>query len=181
MGRVGSEGAKLVINELSLPLTVDQFVEKLDTEYVKVFTELVPPMPGAVKLIKHLHSKGVPIAVATSSKQFTFDLKTKHHPELFSLFNHIIVASSEPEITKGKPDPQTFLVCASRFNNPPKDMSKCLVFEDSVSGVQAANAAGMVSVWVPDPRMEKDAVKSFLTLNSLEEFKPEDFGLPAYD
>lgn len=181
MGRVGREGAQLMIDKCSLPLSVDQFVERIGQEYEKIFVEPVEPMPGAVRLIKHLSAKGVPIAVATSSSSKAFDWKVKHHQELFSLFNHIIVASAEPEITKGKPDPQTFLVCASRFKVKPEKMSNCLVFEDSPSGIQAANSAEMISVWIPDPRMPTDAAKPFATLASLEQFKPEDFGLPAYD
>ncbi|KAJ6217334.1 hypothetical protein RDWZM_008491 [Blomia tropicalis] len=181
MGRTGMEGCQIMVRELNLPISVEQFASEIDEEYRKIFSEYVPLMPGAERLVKHLASKGVPIAIATSSKGFTFRLKTKPHKELFSNFHHILVASEDPEIVRGKPDPQTFLVCASRFSNPPTNMSNVLVFEDSVAGVQAANAAGMKSVWVPDPRMSKDLVTPWLQLNTLEEFKPELYGLPAYD
>ena len=181
MGRTGAEGSQIIINDLSLPLTLDQYAEQVDQEFRKVFSNYVPFMPGAERLVRHLHANKIPIAVATSSKGFTFELKTKPHKEFFKLFHHIVIASDDPEITQGKPDPQTFLVCASRFENPPKDTSTCLVFEDSTAGVEAANRAGMKSIWVPDPRMPKDAASPFLTLNSLEEFKPEQFGLPPFD
>lgn len=138
-------------------------------------------MPGAEKLIKHLHSKQIPIALATSSARFTFEMKTKPHKEIFSLFDPIVIASDDPEISKGKPDPQPFLVAASRFKNPPKDMSNVIVFEDSINGVQAANAAGMKSIWVPDHRVSKKSITAALILDSLEDFKPEDFGLPPFD
>lgn len=181
MGRKFAEGAQIVIDELSLPIDVNKYAELVDIEYQKVFSNFVPTMPGAEKLVRHLHAKGVPIAVATSSKGFTFKLKTSHHPELFSLFEHVLIASEDEEIVRGKPDPQTFLVAARRFRQPPKDMANVLVFEDSQAGIEAANAAGMISVWVPDPRMPKDLAKPKLKLSSLEEFKPEDFGLPSYD
>ena len=180
-GRTGPDGCKIMVAELKLPLTWKEYSDLVDAEYQKVFAQYIPPMPGAEKLVRHLAAKGVPIAVATSSKGFTFRLKTKPHGELFSLFDHIVIASEDPEISKGKPDPQTFLVAAKRFKNPPTDMKNVLVFEDAVTGVQAANAAGMRSVWVPDHRMPLDAAKPFLYLKSLEDFKPEDFGLPAYD
>lgn len=170
-----------MVAELNLPLTWEECSSLFDAEYHKVFSQYIPPMPGAEKLVRHLAAKGIPIAVATSSKGFTFRLKTKPHSELFSLFDHIVIASEDPEIKKGKPDPQTFLVAAKRFKNPPTDMKNVLVFEDAVTGVQAANAAGMRSVWVPDRRMPLDAAEPYLHLKSLEDFKPEDFGLPAYD
>ncbi|KAH9404730.1 Pseudouridine-5'-phosphatase [Tyrophagus putrescentiae] len=176
-GRTGPDGCKIMVAELKLPLTWEEYSDLVDAEYQKVFAQYIPPMPGAEKLVRHLAAKGVPIAVATSSKGFTFRLKTKPHV----FFDHIVIASEDPEISKGKPDPQTFLVAAKRFKNPPTDMKNVLVFEDAVTGVQAANAAGMRSVWVPDHRMPLDAAKPFLYLKSLEDFKPEDFGLPAYD
>ncbi|KAH9418563.1 Pseudouridine-5'-phosphatase [Dermatophagoides pteronyssinus] len=182
MGRINPEGAQIIINELQLPLTVDEYTQQVDEEYRKVFSDYVPLMPGAERLIRHLYQHGIPIAIATSSKQFAFDLKTKHHQELFKLFHHIVVASNDPEIVRGKPDPQTFLVCARRFEPPPpmEKMSNVLVFEDSVAGIQAANAAGMQSVWVPDPRLPKNSCEPSLLLNSLLDFRPEQFGLPAF-
>lgn len=181
MGRPGPDGCKILVRECNLPMTWEEYSKMVDVEYQKIFSQFIPAMPGAERLVRHLHGKGVPIAVATSSKGFTFRLKTKPHAELFSLFDHIVIASEDPDIQRGKPDPQTFLVAASRFASPPIDISTVLVFEDSVTGVQAGNAAGMKSIWVPDPRMPRDAVVPYLTLNSLEEFKPEQFGLPAYD
>ena len=181
MGRTGPEVSRMIVEMLELPVTKEEFQELVDKEYREVFSKPVPILPGAFKLVKHLHKHGVPIAVATSSKGFTFDLKTKHHPDLFSLFHHIVTASEDPEIIRGKPDPQTFLVCAQRFPNPPKEMSQCLVFEDSVAGIQSGNSAGAYTVWIPDKRMDRSLIKPYITLDSLEQFKPEDFGLPPYD
>ena len=49
------------------------------------------------------------------------------------------------DVTVGKPDPQVFLVAASRLDVPP---SQCLVVEDAAAGVEAARRAGMLSVGV---------------------------------
>ena len=68
-----------------------------------------------------------------------------------------------------------------------KELSEILVFEDGVLGVQAcANTNGMNCIWVPDPEMlkidhSKNDLKFVEQLSSIEEFKPELYGLPSYE
>lgn len=181
MGRTGPEGADILIRKHSLPITVDQYLTIIDEEYKIVFAGDIEILPGAERLIRHLHQNQIPIAVATSSTKLAFDLKISHHKDLFKLFDHFVIAPEEPEIKRGKPDPKTFLIAAERFKTPPTDMSKVLVLEDSVAGIQAANNAGMLSVWVPDSRTPKNLASPTLILNSLQEIRPEFFGLPSFD
>lgn len=172
-----------MIDLVGIPLKIDEFIKEFDP----IFEELVKNvkfMPGAERIVKHFHKHSIPMAVATSSSAEEFQLKTKNLPDLFEpgkYFHHILTAGSDAEIERGKPDPQTFLVCAKRFD-PPADPSKILVFEDSGNGVLAGLAAGMQVVQVPDPAIiAHNTVKPTLIIDSLENFKPEIFGLPRFE
>lgn len=127
LGTPEQDTAKIAVTEMNLPLTPEEFLviykEKVDAELQN--PEL---MPGAKELVRHLHKNDIPIAVATSSSQHSMELKTKNHQELFKLFHHIVCGSTDPDVKHGKPAPDIFLVCASRFPDKPKP-EQCLVLK----------------------------------------------------
>lgn len=95
------------------------------------------------------------------------------------MFHHV-VCGTDPVLTRGKPAPDIFLICAGRFpGNPPA--SKCLVFEDSVNGVKAALAAGMQVVMIPDKRVPYEEWKhATLRIDSFNDMSFGLFGLPPF-
>ncbi|KAJ8918909.1 hypothetical protein NQ315_016811 [Exocentrus adspersus] len=177
LGTPEKDTARIAVTELKLPLSPEEFL-KIYKE--KVNKELQNPvlMPGAKELVKHFYKNEIPIAVATSSSQDSMELKTQHHQDLFKLFHHIVCGSTDPEVKNGKPAPDIFLVCAARFPDKPHP-SQCLVLEDAPNGVRGAIAAGMQAVMVPSPDVGEELRKpATLVLESLNDFKPELFGLP---
>lgn len=109
--------------------------------------------------------------------------QTRQHGDLFSLFKHIIT-SDDVRVKRGKPAPDLFEVALASFDDPlvaSLHPGQVLVFEDSPNGAEAAKAAGMPCVLVPDPRIDPDATRAAtVVLSSLKEFVPEDFGLRPF-
>lgn len=100
-------------------------------------------LPGVKKIIKLLKSHDIPMAVASSSAPEIINVVL----EKLVLHQHIQLAYSAKYEKFGKPHPGVFLTTAKKLGVQPAD---CLVFEDALSGVKAAKAAGMKCIAVPE-------------------------------
>lgn len=107
----------------------------------------------------------VHIALATSSHEANFRLKTSHLTDLFSVFDaHRRVLGDDKRLQpgRGKPLPDIFLLALQTINQTlpageaPITPEECLVFEDSVPGVEAGRRAGMRVVWCPHPMLRRE-------------------------
>ncbi|KAL8041031.1 hypothetical protein ABFX02_10G139000 [Erythranthe guttata] len=182
MGKKAIEAARVFVEETGIDglLSAEDFLVEREDMLQTMFptSEL---MPGASRLIQHLHANGIPICVATGSHTRHFELKTQRHGELFSLMHHI-VRGDDPEVKQGKPSPDIFLAAAKRFEGGPVDPKKIIVFEDAPSGVLAAKNAGMSAIMVPDPRLDSSYHETAdQVLSSLMDFNPSEWGLPPFD
>ncbi|XP_072153863.1 pseudouridine-5'-phosphatase isoform X2 [Bemisia tabaci] len=168
-----------IINGLKLNVSKEVFgkdFEKLATEKCRN----AKLMPGIDRITRHLYYYGIPMAVATSNSKRWFDLLTEKHKLYFTLIHHVVTSADDPEVKRGKPAPDIFLVCASRFKEKP-DPSKVLVFEDSHNGLQAALAAGMQCAMLPEkitPLEKREGATQ--VLRHLYKFDPEAYGWPPF-
>lgn len=186
MGVTAQSSAQTVIDDLGLPITIQEYFDLLTEEYNKLFP-LVDYLPGVERLLKHFQHHKIPMAIASSSKKESFILKTEKLGQKFcNFFEHILLAPEEPTVKKSKPAPDTFLVAKDKFSRKPVP-SECLVFEDSVAGAIAGCRAGMQVVWIPDKRLdtykfiqEEPDLRPTQILSSMSDFCPEDFGLPSF-
>ncbi|XP_063836681.1 probable pseudouridine-5'-phosphatase [Ostrinia nubilalis] len=168
-----------VVKELKMPISADEFEMQLG-DLAKKVLPAAPLQKGAERLLTHLHDYKIPMALATNSTEQAVRLHATARPRLFGLFNHKVCAS-DPDVDRGKPHPDIYLVAANRFPEKPKPI-QCLVFEDSACGVEAATAAGMQVVMIPDPRLDREQTRhATLVIRSLMDFQPELFGLPPFD
>jgi HAD superfamily hydrolase (TIGR01509 family) len=100
-----------------------------------------PTMPGAIELVRELQSHGVKTALVSASPRNIVDavLDNLGH-ELFPF------SISADDVTKTKPDPEGYLKAATMSGS---EISNCLIFEDSLTGMNAAMASGAYLIGVP--------------------------------
>lgn len=150
MGGDARVGAALVINRLDLPLTVNDFLNKRAVILKKLFANS-QEIVGAGDFLAELSSKGIPLALATSSNQALCQLKLSRH-RWKTLFSEI-VCGDNPRLSSPKPAPDIFLMCARALKQSPYN---CVVFEDSMNGITAAVSAGMSVVAIESPYVATD-------------------------
>ncbi|XP_032307524.1 probable pseudouridine-5'-phosphatase [Drosophila ananassae] len=179
MGKPESDLADVVVSSFNLPIGRTEFENQHELQ-CRGNLGKINLMPGVERLLKHLHASNVPMAIGSNSSRDSFRIKTRRHSRLFdAVFHHVVLSGSDGEVKKAKPAPDVFLAAASRFEDPPEP-AKCLVFESSLPGMEAALAAGMQVVLVPDPLVSvRMSAAATLRLRSLKDFKPQYFGFPA--
>jgi HAD superfamily hydrolase (TIGR01509 family) len=125
---------------VTLPAAEPFWTEFSGELFTLIDTELAP-FDDAVDAARELRSRGVPVAVASSSPRERLE-RTLRRAGLLDAFD-VVVAGDEVE--HGKPAPDMFLLAAARLGVRP---SACVVIEDSPPGVQAGRAAGMFTLAV---------------------------------
>lgn len=115
---------------------------------LRLFRTHLKLMPGAVIVIKKLAQK-YPLAVVSSSPAIIVSTALKK----FRLRKYFRVVLSGESVRKSKPDPQIFLLGAKKLNVPP---TACMVVEDSIAGITAANRTGMKTVLLKVPYTTKE-------------------------
>jgi pseudouridine-5'-monophosphatase len=166
--------ANVLKKECEFSLSAKELRSELDQNVQPMF-ENVRLKPGAEKLITHLLRSDIPVALATSSRKKNAKLKMAGYRYLFEGFSHMVFRDDDG-IGEGKPSPDVFLKALELFPED-YDTDNCLVFEDSENGVKAALSAGLQVVLIPETSLSMDVP----TIKSLDEFRPEDYGLPPYE
>ncbi|MBF9003355.1 MULTISPECIES: HAD family hydrolase [Vibrio] len=108
-----------------------------------VTQQAIPVKEGVIELLSWLKENNIPTAVATSTRREIAEIKLR----LAGLDKYFDSTSTGCEVTNGKPDPEIYLLAASRLDIPAE---QCLAFEDSNNGVRAAVAAQMITYQIPD-------------------------------
>ena len=119
--------------------------------------DAVPVKPGVPELLAFLKARGIRMGVATSAQRASVE----RYLGRAGLIDHFGAIATRADIERPKPHPDVYLEAARRLGVDP---TRCLAFEDSNIGLEAAHAAGMMAFMVPDilkptPETEARAVR----------------------
>ncbi len=122
----------------------------------------VQALPGVKAWLGKLNDAGVPCVVGSSTARINIDVVL----EVIGLSASFADIVSGDDVTKGKPDPEVFLLAARRIGRLPEF---CVVFEDAHVGIEAAHRAGMKAVAVATTNPLEDLGKAELAVRRLDE------------
>jgi beta-phosphoglucomutase len=117
--------------------------EKKNTLYVSYIEKMTPEetLPGVENFLQELRNNGIKIALGSASKNAPMILE---RIQLTEMFDAIVDGNS---ISEAKPNPEVFLKGAEKLSVLPEN---CVVFEDAIAGIEAAQNANMYSVGIGD-------------------------------
>lgn len=156
------DAATDMVNRFELPISPEELVKQKQAAYLHLIKN-VTPQPGLRELLSHLDDAAMKTAIASSSVLTEIFAVT----DGLDITYYFDVFCSAEEVEHGKPAPDIFLYAAQKIGLPP---DQCLVLEDAPKGIEAAKAAGMMSIAIPSREtMDKDFSLATVKLSSLFE------------
>lgn len=135
--------------------------EEKEVIYREIYAPHIKPLPGLETFLKDLKNHQVPVALATSGPPENVEFVLTR-TALKRYFDVLLDAS---QVINGKPDPEIYLKASAKIGIEP---TRCMVFEDSVLGIESANKAGMKVMGIATTHPEHELTN---TISNEQDFK----------
>ena len=148
-GRPRQDGARAALDSLGVADAAAQAAGYAERKQ-RILEELIAAreftvFPDALRLAQALVAKGIPLAVASSSKNANEMMQLIEIGPQRTLLELFAANVCGRDFLRGKPDPEIFLAAAGELGAAP---AHCLVVEDAPAGIEAARSGGMMSVGI---------------------------------
>jgi len=158
-----------IIRQLCGDQFPDEKIQAFDDRKEALFRDIIcqdfPAIDGAVELIDALAAADFAMAVGSSGPPANVALTL----ESLGRADRFAARVTGGDVTRGKPDPQVFLLGAKRLGIEPR---LCAVVEDAPAGVEAANRAEMLSIALTGTATRKQLAHADVIVDSLREIDP---------
>ncbi len=150
-----------LLKQQNIAYNLDKLMEEKWKKMESIASKSIEEIPGSIKLIKRFAEDNLPLAVASAS-----NLKyVKSVLEALGVINYFDAIIGGDMVSRGKPDPESFLLAASKINILPEE---CLVIEDGISGMLAAKTANMKCIGlVKDTKLSYPTENTILSLDEI--------------
>ena len=135
----------------------------------------IPLKPGAREILVYLRERDIPTALASSTRTEI----VRRELTQTGLIDHFSVIVGGDAVKNSKPHPEIFLKAAELLEKEP---GECIIIEDSVNGIRAAEAAGITALLIPDLMIPEENIvrRAYAAVDSLfeaMELLERDFGI----
>ncbi len=141
---------------------IDMLAERKEALFREIIHGKITALPGVAELLPALHEAGFHLAIGTSTPLANVQMILGD----LGFARYFSAISSAEDVTIGKPNPQVFLIAATRLGLEP---ARCVVVEDAVAGVDAALAGGMVPLAVTTNHPRESLAHAARVVDSLAE------------
>lgn len=141
---------------------VAKYGEEKEAMFREIYKNDIEPLGGLIDFLEQAEKLGIDKAIATSAPRSNVDF-TLANTGIEKFFKTIL---DEAFVNRGKPDPEIYLKTAAALGYAPED---CVVFEDSLSGVQAGKAAGCKVVGISTTHTREELNQTDLVIGNFSE------------
>jgi beta-phosphoglucomutase len=160
-GRTNKEWIPNLFGRTLSPAELKNFGEEKESMFREIYKNDIVALAGLEKFLQRLKAENIAIAIGTSAPRSNVDFVLQKT----GLGPYFSVILDESHVSKGKPDPEIYIKVAAALRMAP---DHCVVFEDSLSGIEAAQKANC-------------RVVGIATTHSLHELSHTDFASADFE
>lgn len=164
-GRTSREIIRMLFGEHRTADEVRRLDERKEAIYRDLVRGRVPEMPGAAPFVRALHAEGWRLAIGSSGPAENVALVAHE----LRLDQYLQARVTGADVTRGKPDPQVFLLAAEKLHLSP---DRCVVVEDAPVGIEAARRAGCKAVALTSTHPRSAFADADRVVDALAELSP---------
>jgi len=164
-GRTNKDWITNVFGKLE-PEQLKRYGEEKEALFRELYKDDIKPVDGLIAFLEKMDEQKIPRAIATSAPRSNVDF-TLSKTVTEKYFSTIL---DESFVQKGKPDPEIYLKTAAAIKFSP---ASCIVFEDSLSGVKSAKAAGCKIVGITTTHTREELGETDLVVENFMGLDPK--------
>lgn len=158
-GRTGPTSMKIIFGDDLSETNLNEYLDEVDQGFQNILrqTEEVKPIAGLYEFLDSVPGNGHRLALATSAPPLNIELGLEKL-KLEGVFEVIV---GKVDVVHGKPDPEVYLTTVERLGLP---IEQCIVFEDSIVGIQSARKAGIHVVGIASGHSKEELLEEGVSL-----------------